>query len=132
MSASTEVGIMGASVLLAVAGMFAAWGLYANRGPEGDSSLSGALRGLYDSMAGAYHVDDIYGSLVVQPLSRLSTFLWKTIDVVLIDGVANGTATVAQGLGDSWRHWSTGNVQHYMLTVLLGLAAVLVVVVMAV
>ena len=63
---------------------------------------------------------------VVQPLMRSSESLWLDVDVAVIDGAANGTAAAAMASGGVLRRWSTGNVQHYMLTVLVGVAALVV------
>ena len=64
--------------------------------------------------------------VVVGGVYRMSLVLWRAIDVGVIDGLANGVATAAQTLGDSWRRWSTGNVQHYALTVLVGVVLLIV------
>ena len=75
-------------------------------------------------MQRAYDVDALYDVAVVQPLMRGSQSLWIDVDVAIIDGAANGTAAAARGFGGVLRRWSTGNVQHYMLTVLVGVAVV--------
>jgi len=59
---------------------------------------------------------------------RGSEILWRGVDVGIIDAFANGFATAAQMLGASWRRWSTGNVQHYALTLLIGVVLLLIVV----
>jgi len=121
-SASTELMLMGVSVAAALAGIGLAWTMY-SRGPVADRKLANTLRGLYRQMGQAYNVDAIYDALVVQPLIRASYALWRGVDVQFIDGIANGTATSINTIGAGWRRWSTGNVQHYMLTVLVGVAA---------
>ena len=42
---------------------------------------------------------------------------------------SNGVASTARMFADSWRRWSTGNVQHYALTLLVGVVAVIAVVI---
>ena len=45
-------------------------------------------------------------------------------DVKVIDGIVNGIADVAQGIGDQVRRIQTGRVQNYALGIALGLVAV--------
>jgi NADH-quinone oxidoreductase subunit L len=118
----TEWIIMGVSVMAALIGMFGAWVLYRN--PKADLKLARGLRSVYPRMQRAYDVDALYDYAVVQPVMKGSDALWQDVDVAMIDGAANGTAHAALGFGGVLRRWSTGNVQHYMLTVLVGLAIV--------
>ncbi|MFN2375325.1 MAG: NADH-quinone oxidoreductase subunit L [Candidatus Binatia bacterium] len=118
----TELMLMAVSVGAAFLGMGLAWTMY-SRDPRADKGLSRALGGLYPRLERAYDVDALYDHTVVQPLMRGSEKLWIDVDVAIIDGVANGTAAAATGMGGLLRRWSTGNVQHYMLTVLVGVAA---------
>ncbi len=121
-SAATEYALMAVSVGVAFAGIFFAWRLY-RRGPEGDKVLSDWLTGGYEGMAGAYFLDDVYDALVVRPIRRTSEWLWRVFDVEVVDGLANGIASAVTNIGGVWRRWATGNVQHYLLTVLIGVAA---------
>jgi NADH-quinone oxidoreductase subunit L len=89
------------------------------------------MRSIYPRLQRAYDIDALYDHTVVQPLMRGSERLWKDVDVAMIDGAANGTAAAATGFGDLLRRWSTGNVQHYLLTVLVGVAVVVFALVLA-
>ena len=104
-------------------GMGTAWLMY-SRDPRADRGMARALRSVYPRVQRAYDVDALYDYTVVQPVMRGSESLWQDVDVAVIDGAANGTAAAARGFGGVLRRWSTGNVQHYMLTVLVGVAAV--------
>ncbi len=125
MGAPLEAGLMVLSVCVAIGGIVLAYSMY-QKGPEADRRLSDTLQGLYVSMGNAYNVDDIYDTAVVGPILRASRWLWQSLDAVLIDGIANGSADLVRGMGGWLRGWSSGNVQHYMLTVLVGLAVVVV------
>ncbi len=129
LSASLELGLMFASIGVAGAGILVAWTLYSG-GPEADKTLSTSLTGAYDAMGGAYYVDEFYDAIVVRPVRRVSDWLWQGMDVAFIDGIANGIATAATNIGEGWRRWTTGNVQHYLLTVLVGATIVLAVITM--
>jgi NADH-quinone oxidoreductase subunit L len=108
----------------ALLGMGTAWMMYA-RNPRADRDLARSLRSVYSRVQRAYDVDALYDTVVVQPVMRGSEALWQDVDVALIDGAANGTAAAASAFGGVLRRWSTGNVQHYMLTVLVGVAVVI-------
>ena len=71
-------------------------------------------------------VDEIYDRAIVGPILGASRWLWRIVDVGMIDGFANALAAAAQTLADSWRRWATGNVQHYALTLLVGVVVVIV------
>jgi NADH-quinone oxidoreductase subunit L len=59
------------------------------------------------------------------------TFQWVTkllaiqIDLGIIDGVANGLASVTQRSAGSMRRWQTGFVRNYALAVFLGVVIIL-------
>ncbi len=121
LSHETEWLLMAVSVGAALLGMGTAWIMY-SRDPRADRGMARSLRSVYPRVQRAYDVDALYDQVVVQPVMRGSEALWQDVDVAVIDGAANGTAAAAVGFGGVLRRWSTGNVQHYMLTVLVGLA----------
>ena len=60
-----------------------------------------------------YFVDEIYGAVVVKPVIYGSIFLWKVIDVVIIDGLANGFARVGQDMSELFKYAQSGRVRGY-------------------
>jgi len=120
----TELMLMAVSVGAAFLGMTAAWVMY-TRDPRADKAVARSMQSVYPRVQRAYDVDALYDRAVVQPLVRGSEKLWIDVDVAFIDGAANGTAAAARGFGGVLRRWSTGNVQHYMLTVLVAVAALI-------
>jgi NADH-quinone oxidoreductase subunit L len=127
LAAGLELGLMLASVVVALASIALAWRLY-QEGPAPDQRIAGRLRGFYDTLAHAYWVDQTYENAIVRPTVAGSRWLWRVIDVGVIDAAANGVATLARYLSESGRRWSTGNVQHYALTLLIGVVLLVVVV----
>jgi len=117
----TELWLMAISVAAGLLGMLTAWTMYA-RDARADRRIARGLRTLYPRLQRAYDVDALYDYTIVQPVMKGSDALWQDVDVAMIDGAANGTAAAAMGFGGALRRWSTGNVQHYMLTVLIGVA----------
>jgi len=125
MSAVVELGLMVVSVAVAAAAMLLAWRTYAG-GIDADSRMAERRAGLHRALTRAWYVDEAYDRGVVATILAGSRWLWRAVDVAVIDGLANGLASGANALADSWRRWSTGNVQHYALTVLLGVVFVIV------
>jgi NADH-quinone oxidoreductase subunit L len=124
LGAGTEFLLMGASVGAAVLGIAAGWGMYRG-GPQADASLASVLNGLYRAAEHSYYVDAFYQRRIVGGIVGGSRWLWNVIDVHVIDALANGVAWLAASIGSSLRRWSTGNVQHYALTFLVGMVALI-------
>jgi NADH-quinone oxidoreductase subunit L len=59
---------------------------------------------------------------VVTPINIISTFFWKVFDEKLIDGImVNGSAWLVQRISGGLKRLQTGYVQHYALSILVGL-----------
>jgi NADH-quinone oxidoreductase subunit L len=119
LSHATELGLMAASVGIALVAIAVAWRLYA-RGPQPDRTFAERAAPLYGALSNAYYVDRLYDRVFVQGTLRVARTLWRGVDVGFIDAIANGVGSSAQALGESWRRWATGNVQHYALSLLIG------------
>lgn len=111
-STTMEWLLMGASVALVVLAIFTAGRLYNSDG-KAITSLKDRLFGLHRLLLNKYWVDELYQALFVRPTVLLSLFLWKIVDVILIDGVLVGCATIYNGAGDTFRHLQTGRVRSY-------------------
>lgn len=121
---STEMVLMIGSVVLILVAIYAAYYLYMkNIGKAG--RIRQALSGVHKIMFNKYYVDEIYGAVIIRPLINGSLFLWKIIDVMIIDGLANGMATLIGYVSSDVRVIQTGNLRTYA-TVFLGGAIVLV------
>ncbi|MGH7597881.1 MAG: proton-conducting transporter membrane subunit, partial [bacterium] len=124
-SFSLELALMALSVAVALAGIYLAYQIYLAKAGAADRWAT-RLRGLYNLLAHKYYVDEIYEALFVRPLNWLSEkILWKIFDVKLIDGMVNGAAKLFGGLASLLRLWQTGIVQHYAVTLVLGLIIIL-------
>jgi NADH-quinone oxidoreductase subunit L len=79
---------------------------------------------LHDLLVRKYYVDEIYDWILVNPLRRVSeSFLWKTVDAKVIDGLyVNGSAGLALNAGGLMRRMQSGNLRSYATWILLGAA----------
>jgi NADH-quinone oxidoreductase subunit L len=119
-----ELGLMAASVAVALCGIGLAYYLYRVR-TEAPKKIAEAAPGLYDVVYHKYYVDEIYDIVFVRRIVDGSVWLWRAFDAAFIDGIVNGIAATVRGAGDRIRRAQTGVVGSYAFTFLLG--AVLIV-----
>ncbi len=122
-SGALEWSLMAVSVALALLGILVAYRLY-----ERKTTLAAAearLGATYQIVHNKFYVDEIYDAGVVQPIFNISnSFLWKIIDVGIIDGFINGVAHAAE-IGSGWiRRIQTGIAQNYAVLIVVGLVVV--------
>ncbi len=119
-----ETTMMVISLVVALAGIFVAYRFYVT-----DPALPGRLaeraRGAYRLLFNKYWIDEVYDSLVVQPIYRTSMRLWEGFDNAVIDGAVNGVGRVVERGSGLLRLAQTGYVQAYALLITLGLVVVL-------
>ncbi len=122
-SHSLELSLSIVAVLAATIGLIVAWRMYSGKVQEG--TYTGLRKILYHK----YYVDEIYQALIVGPLVWLSrNFLWKVVDVGVIDGTVNGIAHRTEAAGDTLRHVQSGNVRSYAVWVIIGAIVILAIV----
>ena len=108
------------SVAAGLAGIFLAWLFYVAK-PGLPESLARSFSGLYNLLYNKYFVDEFYDSLVVHPVRDGSrAVLWRGVDVGIIDGVVNGTGSLATSIGRVLRMAQSGYIRRYAAWVVLG------------
>jgi NADH-quinone oxidoreductase subunit L len=113
------------SVAAATFGFLLAWFLYHQR-PELPDRIAASAQGLYQAVAHKYWIDELYATLLVNPLIAISgTVFWRGVDQGLIDASLDGTADGTRQLSDDLRHMQSGNVRSYAGWVALGATAVI-------
>lgn len=120
---STEYMLMGITVFLALVSIYFAYLLYVRK-PELATKLRSSMSGLHKLIYNKYYVDEIYNALIVTPLVNFSIFLWKVVDVAIIDGIVNGLAYMVQSFSSSGRKMQTGLVRNYALFFLCGVVVI--------
>lgn len=123
---SVEILLMLLSVIFAVGGIATAYWFYIRK-PALPQQLATRFRSLYQLLWNKYYVDELYYSLIVDPLWYGSaTFLWKITDVGIIDGTINGIARGIGSLSALFRKIQTGVAQNYAVIMVFGIIAILV------
>jgi NADH-quinone oxidoreductase subunit L len=118
---AAEYLFMALSVAIAGAGIWAALTIYRKRTDIADT-VANRLGGLYRLLVHKYFVDEAYDAAVVMPIVNISDhILWKGVDVAVIDGTVNGSATLVGRLAAAARRVQTGVAQSYALVFATGI-----------
>ncbi len=122
---STEWILIGVAVTIAVVGIVYA---FARLDPKRLPAKRDARpeEGFGRVLANKYYVDEAYDRVVVDPTVNISRgFLWRGIDVGLIDGLVNGAAGLMRGFGRAGSWMQSGQTGTYAWVLLIGVLAVL-------
>ncbi|HUQ79226.1 MAG TPA: NADH-quinone oxidoreductase subunit L [Patescibacteria group bacterium] len=120
--------LIGASVAVAVIGLFGAWRLFGvnlaginwRPNPERVRGLTARVPFLYRASLNKWWFDDLNHVLFMTIGGRLAAFLWW-FDRRVVDDTVNDVATTTVGAGKGLRRVQTGRVQNYALGIAVGL-----------
>jgi NADH-quinone oxidoreductase subunit L len=118
-----EIGLMVASVLLVLFAIFMARKIY-NQAPQLATKLRDKMPWVHKVLLNKYFVDEFYGAVVVRPVINVSKFLWSIFDVLVIDGLVNGLATIYGDIAQLLRTGQTGRVRTYVTLFILGVVVI--------
>jgi len=119
-----EYLLMAISVAIALAGIFLAYIMYVKRRdlPE---KLAEKASLMYRTILNKWYVDEIYEFLFIKSINKFSVFLWKAIDVAVIDAIVNGVARMVGWSSGVVRSIQSGYVQSYAVSIVLGTVGLL-------
>jgi len=121
---TTELAFMGVSTALAIAGILIARAFYLGGYRAPAQQFAGAAPGLVKAAYNKFWVDEFYDAVLIRPLRKLSSSLYRVVDRILIDQVlVNGTAAVVDLAGRIARTLQSGDGQRYMAAFAIGAAA---------
>ena len=72
-----------------------------------------------------WYFDEIYQFIFVNPVKKIGNFLWRVVDIKLIDGVPNGLALLSKNISCKISKLETGYIYSYSLWMVLGLVLTL-------
>lgn len=120
-TASFEIMLMTISVCIAIAGILIAQSIY-GKGTERGRVLGAKMSGIYKLLWNKYYIDELYHFVIVAPIVGLSRgFLWKIVDVAIIDGIVNGSAKLVGFTAENLRRLQGGVAQNYALLMMAGI-----------
>ncbi len=118
--------MMAVSTAIAIAGIFLAYQMYIKK-PGVPQRLAERFRFVHTLLLNKYYVDEIYDALFVNPVKKISAqFLWKGVDVRIIDGSVNGIARLVGGIGNILRLLQTGYIRNYAFYIVAGCIFIIV------
>ena len=120
-----DFGLMTLSGLVALAGIAAAWYVYALRPALAKGAADGAPA-LYQASLNKFFFDELYQGLIVRPLRGFADFC-RVIDGAVVDGLVDLVGQVPRMFGQLYRPVQNGLVQFYALAMILSLAVFLLV-----
>lgn len=122
-SHAEEWMVMGISVACAFGGIATAWLFYV-KAPIIPVILGKLFKGIYKTLWNKYYVDELYDKTIVKPcLWTANRFLVAFTDAKIIEGVVNGLPKAIYNFGERIRVLQSGNVQHYAISIAIGLVA---------
>jgi len=72
-----------------------------------------------------WYFDEIYEAILVKPTKKLGNFLWKIIDMKIVDGLPNGAAAFCKIMAGRVSKLQTGYLYSYSMWMILGLISLL-------
>jgi NADH-quinone oxidoreductase subunit L len=124
LSHEAEWTLMGASTAFALAGFAVAFRKYM-RPIDAAAMAAPPLGRLQRLLADKYRIDELYDALIVRPIGRGATWLWRIVDELIIDLLVNLSGLLVRMSGEVMRLLQTGYVQTYGFFMVLGLIVVL-------
>ncbi|MBL7664445.1 MAG: NAD(P)H-quinone oxidoreductase subunit F, partial [Bacteriovoracaceae bacterium] len=115
-----EAVVMAGSSVIAIVSYFLGVKLFTTR-----FYISDLVKGLTVTqkvLSNKYYVDELYQSVVVNPLKQLANFSSNVIDKLFVDGTVNGLGRGVKRISSGLRVLQTGDIQNYALMMLIGLA----------
>jgi NADH-quinone oxidoreductase subunit L len=120
-----ELSLMVVSSIVALVGIGLAAFIWLKRREIADWAAA-TFPGIYRLLLNKYYVDEIYDTTIVQPIRIVSQEgLWRGVDVHIIDGAVNGTASIVDGSSSLLRRLQSGSVRAYAGSLLVGVVLIL-------
>ena len=113
LSHSTEWALMGASVAIAVIALLIAVNRYKQKADGEPQTALGKF--LYNK----WYIDELYETIILNPLNKFAGFLKEVIEKNIIDGAVNGTGKIVQYSARKIRLIQSGQVGYYILFMVL-------------
>jgi NADH-quinone oxidoreductase subunit L len=120
-----EFLLMGISVLGMLVSAAFAIRMYRNGFAPVTARLQARFPNAHRVLTHKYYVDEFYFGYIVQPLKEMSQFMWKVIDVTIIDGVVNGVGQACTLIGGLASFRMSGSLHRHGMVLMLGILCLL-------
>ncbi len=119
-SSATEVGLIIISLSLLGIIIVLAYRTYVKKStvPAADGAPSSLIARI---VANKFYLDEIFAALIEKPFGRLSDFLFKSVEVKVLDSAVDGVGTLTSRLGSLVRRLQQGNISFYLFAMVAGI-----------
>ena len=119
-SSATEFGLIGVSLGLLLLVILLAYHTYVKkkRLPAQEDETMPFFANL---IARKFYIDEVYAALFEKPFGLLSDFLFKKVEVPVLDAIVNGVGTTTSRLGTMVRKVQQGNISFYLFAMVGGI-----------
>jgi NADH-quinone oxidoreductase subunit L len=118
-SMALEISLMLISLSIAVLGIFIAFLFYVKK-TAWPLRLKEKHSFFYRVLFNKYYIDEFYDFVIVKPIKKMSLFLWKGFDLLIIDGLVNYIASFVRMRSETYQRLQTGYIRNYALYVVIG------------
>jgi NADH-quinone oxidoreductase subunit L len=122
---SLEWAIMAVSVVGMALSSILAIGMYSDGFGKLARLLGSAFKGAHRVLTNKYYVDEFYDAYFVSPLRDIAQFLWKIVDVVIIDGIVNGVGQACMLIGGLSSFKMSGSLHRHGMVMIVGIVCML-------
>lgn len=116
--------VTGLPMWLALAGVVVAWFLYLKR-PDLPAVIRSKFGPIYTLLDNKYYMDKINEVVFARGAVAIGRGLWKEGDVVVIDGLVNGSARFIGWVASVIRFLQSGYIYHYAFAMIIGMLGLL-------
>jgi len=92
--------------------------------PQLPNALAKRFPRLYNLSYHKWYFDEFYENVLINPTKKLGNFLWKIVDMRIIDGIPNGAVSLCRLFSHAVSKIQTGLVYHYATWMILGLVII--------
>ena len=123
--------VVGISIAVALTGILVSTIFYHWK-PAIPKILGDKFKGVYTTLWNKYYVDELYDLIIVRPTFWIAAnVLVGFTDAKIIEGIVNGIPKAIGNFGGRLRKIQTGYLQHYAVSMALGLLVILALVLIA-
>lgn len=123
--ANLELTLMGVTILLAVVAIWGFGRAWYLAKPGTGTSMARKIPALHGLLLNKYYVDEFYQAAIIRPGMAFSHFLWRGVDVIVIDGIVNAVAWIVGIFSRLFRVAQSGYVRSYAAGMLAGVIIVI-------